>query len=211
MIRWFVPLFIVLVTCNHLPSIEKERAIKLFWSKQCCYVGYKMLQGKRMIKNGCPNLEGPIPIQDNTSTKVNHPQSISDWLVVSNIFYFPSYIYICVCIYGIIMDNPSHWLIFFMVKTTNQLISLGPQRMTWPDAGPQQWRGVISVAYASLTELQEAVQRLEQLKGQAGRMAGEFQLGRSWNVVGIQGGKPTYKMILGCLQMGEIAHSVRLL
>lgn len=34
------------------------------------------------------------------------------------------------------------------------------------DAGPQQWRGVISVAYASLTELQEAVQRLEQLKGQ---------------------------------------------
>ena len=98
-----------------------------------------------------------------------------------------------------------------MVKTTNQLISLGPQRMTWPDAGPQQWRGVISVAYASLTELQEALQRLEQLKGQAGRMAGEFQLGRSWNVVGIQGGKPTYKMILGCLQMGEIAHSVRLL
>eukprot|EP00435_Cladocopium_sp_Y103_P031568 s550_g8.t1 len=34
------------------------------------------------------------------------------------------------------------------------------------DAGPQQWRGVISVAYAGRTELQEAVQRLEQLKSQ---------------------------------------------
>ena len=44
-----------------------------------------------------------------------------------------------------------------------------------PDAGPQQWRGVISVAYASWSELQEAVQRLEQLKRQAG-MAGEFQM-----------------------------------
>ena len=36
--------------------------------------------------------------------------NIQNWLVVSDIFYFP---YIC--------DNPSHWLIFFkMVKTTNQ-------------------------------------------------------------------------------------------
>ena len=43
------------------------------------------------------------------------------------------------------------------------------------DAGPQQWRGVISVAYVSRSELQEAVQRLEQLKRQAG-MAGEFQV-----------------------------------
>ena len=37
-----------------------------------------------------------------------------DWLVVWNIFYFPFHIW----------DNPSHWLIFFkMVKTTNLLKS----------------------------------------------------------------------------------------
>ena len=36
---------------------------------------------------------------------------LDEWLVVSNIFYFPYYI----------CDNPSHWLICFkMVKTTNQ-------------------------------------------------------------------------------------------
>ena len=54
------------------------------------------------------------------------------------------------------------------------LVLIEPAFLDPPDAGPQQWRGVISVAYASQTELQEAVQRLEQLKRQAGPMAGEI-------------------------------------
>lgn len=47
------------------------------------------------------------------------------------------------------------------------------------DAGPQQWRGVISVAYASRSELQEAVQRLEQLKRQEHFRETQLEVG-SW-------------------------------
>eukprot|EP00438_Fugacium_kawagutii_P009747 Skav220215 [mRNA] locus=scaffold1600:84603:99730:- [translate_table: standard] len=48
-----------------------------------------------------------------------------------------------------------------------ELLRLKGTDFALPDAGPQQWRGCISVAFSSVAQLEEAAERLRQLKRQA--------------------------------------------